>query len=89
MIVELLISLCTSLLKFILSWVNLPPFPDSAKAAIDTYMGYIFDNLNFLSFFINISTLKTVAGIAIILFTFSHLYKIFIWIIHKIPVSMD
>ena len=52
-------------------------------------MSYIFDNLHFLNFFLNVDTLKTVSSIALVLFAFEHIYKIMIWIIHKIPLSIN
>ena len=52
-------------------------------------MSLIFDNLDFLSFFINVNTLKTVSLVAVLLYGFEHIYKIMMWIIHKIPLSID
>lgn len=89
MIIQAFMYLCTSIIQLTFSWVNLPPLPDSVHTTMDTYFGYIFDNLSFLSFFVNINTLKIVAGVAIGLFAFEHIYKIMIWIIHKLPLSID
>lgn len=89
MILQLIITLCTGIVQLLFSFVNLPQFPDSAKTAINTYLGYIFDNLDFLSFFVNTSTLKTIAIVAIALFAFEHVYKILVWVIHKIPLSIE
>ena len=82
-------TLCTGVIQLCFSWINLPQFPEGAKSAIDTYMSLIFDNLDFLNFFVNPSTLKTVALVAVALFGFEHIYKIMIWIIHKLPLSID
>ena len=84
MIVEGIMTLCTGVIQLCFSWINLPQFPEGAKSAIDTYMSLIFDNLDFLNFFVNPSTLKTVALVAV-----EHIYKIMIWIIHKLPLSID
>ena len=67
MIIQLLMSVILIILKGLFSWINLPNVPDVARTAIDTYMGYIFNNLSFISFFVNVSTLKTVSLIAIAL----------------------
>ena len=89
MIFEAFCSICTGLIQFLFGWLSLPAMPEGAKAALDTYFGYIFDNLDFLNFFVNVSTLKTIATIAIVLYGFSQIYKIMNWIIHKIPLSID
>ena len=89
MIISGFITICTSIIQFLFSWVNLPDIPLSAQSTFDTYMSYIFYNLNFLNFFLNVDTLKTVSSIALVLFAFEHIYKIMIWIIHKIPLSIN
>lgn len=89
MIIEGIMNLCTGIIQLLFSWINLPSFPENAQKAIDTYLGYVFDNLDFLSFFINVSTLKTISLIAIVLFSFEHIYKIMMWIVRKIPLSID
>lgn len=87
MIFEGFVTVCSSLIKFLFSFVNLPSMPEAAATAFDTYFGYIFDNLDFLNFFLNVSTLKTVATIAIVLYSFEHIFKIIMWVIHKIPLA--
>lgn len=89
MILEAIMTLCTGVIQLLFSWISLPDFPTGAKIAIDTYMALIFDNLDFLSFFINVNTLKIVALVAVSLFAFEHIYKIMMWVIHKIPLSID
>lgn len=61
MIISGFITICTSIIQFLFSWVNLPDIPLSAQSTFDTYMSYIFE----------------------------HIYKIMIWIIHKIPLSIN
>ena len=51
MIISGFITICTSIIQFLFSWVNLPDIPLSAQSTFDTYMSYIFDNLHFLNFF--------------------------------------
>lgn len=89
MIIELLINLVTALIKGIFGFINLPQAPEGAKAAIDSYFNLIFDNLGFLNFFVNVSTLKIVAIISIALIVFVDLYKVTMWIYHKLPISSN
>lgn len=89
MIIEGLCVVVFELVKFIFGWINLPAFPEEAQVAIDTYMSYVFDNLNCINFFVNVSTLKTIALVAISVLLFKQIYKVIIWIIHKIPLSVD
>ncbi len=90
MILELIFNVVKGLI-FLVSRIFLvipiPDMPESAVTAINTYLDKIFSNLNFLSFFVHIDTFKTVASIAIILYSFEHLYELVRWVWNKIPLS--
>lgn len=90
MIIEALINLITVVIKLIAIPFNiLPDTPETLINAADYYLDLVFDNLDFLNFFVNVSTLKSVALIAIIIWTVDRLYNLLIWIIHKLPVSIN
>lgn len=88
MIVEILILGITSLIKIIFFFIiDLPQAPQGARDAISAYFDMVFNNLGFINFFVNISTLKTIAISAIAIISFVKLYKVTMWIYHKLPVS--
>jgi len=92
MILELIFTVFKGLI-FIVSRIFLVvPIPDMPQAAVNSiniFLDKIFDNMNFLSFFVHIDTFKTVAAICIILYSFEHLYELVRWIWNKIPVSSN
>lgn len=90
MIVELLINLITVVIKLIaIPFSILPDTPETLRNAVTYLFDMVFEHLDFISFFINVSTLKTVAAIAIIIWTLEHTYSLLIWIIHKLPLSIE
>ncbi len=90
MIIEALINAITAVIKLLVIPFNiLPDTPEALRVAVDSYFGLVFDHLDFLNFFVNVSTLKSVALIAIIIWTLNKTYSILIWIIHKLPVSIN
>lgn len=90
MIVESLINLVTVVIKLLAIPFNiLPDTPEALTTAVDSYLDLVFSNLSFISFFVNVDTLKTVALIAIAIYTLEKAYTLLIWIIHKLPVSVD
>lgn len=90
MIIESLINLITVVIKLLAIPFNiLPDTPQALKAAVDYYMNIIFNNLDFISFFVNVDTLKTVALVAIAIWTLDKAYNLLIWIIHKLPLSIN
>lgn len=90
MIIEALINLITVIIKFLaLPFSMLPDTPEALRTAMDYYMSLVFDNINFLGFFVNVDTLKAVALIAIAIYTLDKIYNLLIWIIHKLPLSIN
>lgn len=90
MIIEAIVNLITGLVKIIVVPFNiLPDTPDALVNAVDYYFNLIFDNLDFLNFFVNLSTLKAVALIAIALWTLDKTYSLLMWIIRKLPFSIE
>lgn len=90
MIVELLVNLITGVIKLLAVPFNI--LPDTPEVLINS-MNYLFDtifeHLDFISFFVNVGTLKTVATIAIIIWTLNKTYTFLLWVIHKLPFSID
>lgn len=89
MIIESIVNLLTILIKAVFGFINLPSAPDGARAAISNYFNMVFNNLNFLGFFVRISTLKIIATVAFLLFTFKRIYHITMWIYLKLPTSSE
>ena len=89
MIVELLFNLIAGVIKILFIFINLPGLPQEAQNSFDQYFDLIFDNLGFIGFFVRPSTLSVVALTSITLWSFSKLYKVTMWIYHKLPISSN
>lgn len=84
-ILNFLWDLLFILLDLLFGWINIPPFPDTLKNNINTFLDLIFNNLTFLGFFVRPTTLKIMIPLAIFVFNFKYIYKLTMWIIKKIP----
>lgn len=73
------------LVQLLFGWINIPAFPEELKENINAFLDLIFNNLDFLGFFIRPTTLKIVIPLIIFLFNFKYIYKLSMWIIKKIP----
>lgn len=90
MIVEAIINAITAVVKLLVLPFNiLPDTPEALVNSVDYYFDLVFNNLDFLNFFVNVSTLKAVALIAIIIWTVDKAYSLLIWIIHKLPIGIN
>ena len=52
-------------------------------------MTTIFDNLDLLGIFIRIDTIKILVPLVVIAYNFEHIYHFVIWLVKKIPLSID
>lgn len=90
MIIEALFNLVYLLLNGILELLDfLPEFPATLVSSIDSFFSLIFDNLSLLGFFVRIETLHIIIPLFIVVYNFEHIYKFIMWIVRKIPVSID
>lgn len=91
MIIEAIVIAITAVIKVLASPFNLilPDTPETLRSAADYYFNIVFDNLDFLNFFVNVGTLKAVAIIAIAIWTLDNAYSFLIWIIHKLPIGVN
>lgn len=85
MIIETLLNLIFSLLKFVFSWLQLPGFPEELTSSINSFLDLIFNNLTLVGFFIRPATLTICIPILIILLNFERVYKFTMWLLRKIP----
>lgn len=90
MIIEALVNLVTGLLKTVFGLLpNVPTFPDSLLTSLDRVTGVIFDNLDLLGIFIRIDTIKILVPLVIVAYNFEHIYHFALWLIKKIPLSIN
>ena len=90
MILEAIINAITIIIKGLAVPFNvLPNTPDVLRTAVNGYLDMVFNNLDFISFFVNVQTLKSVAIIAIAIWTLDNVFSLLMWIIHKLPFSIQ
>ena len=90
MLIEILLNLAKFLLDFIFALLpDIPNFNISLLDSLTQYINLIFDNVGLLGFFVRISTIKTLVPLVIIVINFERIYHFVIWIVHKLPISID
>lgn len=90
MITEAFFNLVFVILNGILNLLEiLPEFPETFVNSIDSYFNLIFSNISLLSFFVRIDTLKIIVPLFIAVYNFEYLYKFIMWIIRKVPLSIE
>lgn len=90
MILEAIFNLVKILLNFI--FALLPDIPSLDIGLLDdltAYINMIFNNLDLLGFFIDISTIKILVPLIIIVINFEHIYQFAMWVLKKLPISTE
>lgn len=90
MILEAIINLITALLKFVLNLLpNVPAIPGALMTSLDNVFNTIFSHLDLLGIFVRIDTIKILVPLVVVAYNFEHIYHFALWIIKKIPLSID
>lgn len=90
MILKAIFEAILGLLKIIFGLLpNVPSFPDSLLSSLDTVFDTIFNNLDLLGLFVRIDTIKILVPLVVIAVNFEHIYHFTMWILKKIPLSID
>ena len=90
MILELIMTAILSLLKGVFSLLpNIPQLSQSLTDSINRVFNVIFQNVGLLGLFVRISTIKWLVPLVIVVYNFEHIYHFVMWVIKKIPLSID
>lgn len=90
MIVKAIFDAILSVLMTIFNLLpSVPSFPETLLNSLNTVFSTIFDNLGLLGLFVRIDTIKVLIPLLIIAVNFEHIYHFVLWIIKKIPLSID
>lgn len=90
MIFNVLITIMLGLINLIFSWIpSLPDVPVQFSSAISNFLDLLFSNSGLVSFFLPITLVKVALPIAIILFNFKYIYNFVMWLIRKLPWSIQ
>lgn len=90
MILETIFNAIKGLLIVIFSILpDIPSFPETIMNSLNTVFDTIFNNLDLLGLFVRIDTIKTLVPLLIVAINFEHIYHFTMWIVRKIPLSID
>ena len=90
MIFNVLLTIVLGLINLIFSWLPaLPQVPTEFSSAISNFFDLIFQNSGIVSFFLPMALVKIALPIVLVLVNFKYIYHISMWILRKLPWSVD
>ena len=90
MILQAIFLLIGFMIKFVFAILpNLPTVPEQVSNTVSQYIDLITSNLTFISFFLDVSYVKILLEILVVMIGFRYSYKFIMWIYRKLPISSD
>lgn len=90
MILNFIIDILLKFVDLILSFFDvLPSFPSALVSGINTLFDYMLVGANIANFLLPFSHLSVIIPIAIIIINFDNIYRLVMWVIRKLPFSID
>lgn len=89
MIVEAILNAVKSLLFSVFSFLHIPQLPDQLLVYVSDFLDLLDYAKGFIAFFIPPSLFNFVLNVFTALFLIDHGYPLIMWIIHKLPFSID
>lgn len=85
LIVESVLTLFVDALKVIFQWINLPQVPSNIQTVIDQFFEYLRSGMGFVYIFFDMSLVKILLPLLIVVINFDKVYKLVMFVLRKIP----
>lgn len=89
MIVETLINAILFMIKSLLGFINFPDIPADIDAIISDVFSYVESGISILGIFLPLDFIVAISPFLIAVIEFDYMYKVVMWIVHKLPFSID
>jgi hypothetical protein len=89
MIVEFVINTIVTLVKLIFGWINLPSLPSVITDAFSYVLSMVSDVSGLLHYIFSTPLFIAIVGVVVAVLAFDQLYHLTMWIVRKLPISID
>lgn len=85
MILQAVFDLVRNVIKLVFGWINLPAMPESVTSVIDELFALFRGSVGLLGVFVDLSMLKILLPVLLIVINFEDVWKFTMFILRKIP----
>lgn len=85
MILQAVFDLVRNVIKVVFGWINLPSMPEAVTSVIDELFALLRGSVGMLGVFVDLSMLKILLPVLLIVINFEHVWKFTMFILRKIP----
>lgn len=85
MILQAVFDLVRNVIKVVFGWINLPVMPEAVTSVIDELFVLLRGSVGMLGVFIDLSMLKILLPVLLIVINFEDVWKFTMFILRKIP----
>lgn len=85
-----LISLVFAIINLLFGLLpNIPAMPDTLNSYINQFLDLIFNNSGLVGFFLPMNVVKISLPIVLVIVNFKYIYSLIMWIVRKLPQSIE
>ena len=85
MILQAVFDLVKSVIRVVFGWINLPDMPSAVTSVVDELFALLRGSVGMLGVFMDLSMLKILLPVLLIVINFEHVWKFTMFILRKIP----
>lgn len=85
MILQAVFDLVRNVIKLVFGWINLPVMPEAVTSVIDELFVLLRGSVGMLGVFVDLSMLKILLPVLLIVINFEDVWKFTMFILRKIP----
>lgn len=89
MIVESILNFLQEAFFFIFSWLNVPQMPEAVTDGINSFFDILQSGAAMIGFFLPAKIVTPFFAVFFAIFAIDHGYPFIMWIVRKIPVSIN
>lgn len=89
MITESVLNFLQEAFFFIFFWLNVPPMPEAVTNGISAFFEVLQQGSSMIGFFLPGQIVKPFFTVFFVIFAVDHGYPFIMWIVRKIPVSIN
>lgn len=89
MIIESIINALFGLVQLIFGWIDLPDMPAAITSVVDELFALFSGAIGLLGMFVDLSFVAVLIPVLIIIINFDKVYRLTMFILHKLPIGVD
>lgn len=89
MIIESIIKALFGLVKLVFGWIDLPDMPSAITSVVDELFNLFSGAVGLLGMFVDLQFVAVLVPVLILVINFDKVYRLTMFILHKLPIGIN